>query len=79
MIHLNIQEKSMFSKNKLIGQYEFSLESIYQRPDHAILHQWVALTNNSEGSLDASEITGYLKLSIQVTGPNDTAIKISEE
>jgi len=43
------------------------------------LHQWVALIDNSAESEDVSAITGYLKLSIQVTGPKDAPIEIKEE
>ena len=44
--------------------YEFSLENIYQKKDNAILHQWVALIDNSATTKSISDITGYLKLSI---------------
>ena len=52
------------AKQKLIGLYSFSLENIHQRKNNAIMHQWVALIDNSAESTDCSEITGYLKLSI---------------
>lgn len=67
------------AKQKLIGIYSFSLENIYQRKDNAILHQWVALIDNSADSVDCSVITGYMKLSIQVTGPKDPPIEIAVE
>ena len=40
------------------------------------MHQWVALTDNSDQAEDVAAITGYLKVSIQVTGVNDKAIQI---
>jgi hypothetical protein len=51
-------------KVKQIGQYEFSLERIYQRADHSLMHQWIALTDTSAQSKSVSDISGYLKLSI---------------
>lgn len=59
--------------------YEFSLENIYQKKDHAKLHQWVALIDNSATTKSISDITGYLKLSVQITGPKDKAIEIGED
>ena len=64
MIEVHIQEKSQQERNKLVGMYEFSLESIYQRKDHALLHQWVALVDNSQRSKRAQDIAGYLRVSI---------------
>ena len=50
---------------------------IYLKPDHVMLHQWIALSNpNSD---DYSKITGYLKLSISVTCTGDEQIQIEEE
>ena len=37
-IQVRVQEKSLIMKNKLIGQYEFSLERTYQMKDHAVMH-----------------------------------------
>jgi len=50
MIEVRIQQMSSSTRNVLVGMYEFSLESIYQQKDHALLHQWVALIDNSPTS-----------------------------
>jgi len=45
--------------------------------DHALLHRWIALSNpNSE---NFSEITGYLKISINVTCTGDESIQINDD
>jgi len=80
MIEVKIQEKSKNEKrNHMIGMYEFSLENIYQQKDHALLHQWVAIIDTSPLSNKKREITGYIKLSIQVTGDNDEILEITED
>ena len=59
--------------------YEFSLENTHQRPLNGIMHQWVAVIDNSGNSEDVSAIAGYLKVSIQVTGEYDEPTDISED
>ena len=59
--------------------YEFSLENTYQKKDHAMLHQWVALIDNSHNTKSISDITGYLKLSVQITGSKDAALDIGQD
>jgi hypothetical protein len=62
-ISLKILDKGLL-KNTQIGQFEFDMSFIYFKKDHALLHQWVAISDpNSE---NYSEITGYLKISINV-------------
>ena len=64
-------------KNALIGQFEFDLSYVYFMKDHALLHRWIALSNpNSE---NFSEITGYLKISINVTCTGDESIQINDD
>ena len=38
MIELTVTEKSKDLRNKIVGTYEFSLESIYQMENHSVLH-----------------------------------------
>ena len=77
-IEIRIQEKAQ-DRSTLIGIYEFSLENTHQKPQNGLFHQWVATIDNSTTSEDLSAITGYMKLSIQVTGELDTPIEISED
>lgn len=43
------------------------------------MHEWIALTDNSSQSKSVSDITGYLKLSIQITGKDDQAVALKED
>ena len=43
------------------------------------MHQWIALTDTSAQSKSVSDITGYLKLSIQITGKDDKAVALKED
>lgn len=75
-ISIALQDKGFF-KNSLIGLYEFDLSYIYYMKDHVMLHKWLAFSNpNSE---NYSEITGYLKLSINVTCTGDESVQIEED
>jgi len=53
----------------MIGCYDFDVTFVYFKDKHTIQHQWIAISNPE--SDDCSEITGYLKLSINVQGPDD--------
>lgn len=75
-ILITLQDKGFF-KNTMIGQYEFDLSYIYFMKQHLLLHKWLAFSNpNSE---NYSEITGYLKLSINVTCTGDESVPIDED
>jgi len=58
-----------FIKDTLIGYYEFDLTYIYQQDNHALMHKWLILSN-PEG-VDFGEVTGYLKISMTVSGAGD--------
>jgi hypothetical protein len=75
-ITITLQDKGFF-KNSIIGLYEFDLSFIYFMKNHVMLHKWLAFSNpNSE---DYSEVTGYLKLSINVTCTGDESVQIEED
>ena len=66
-----------FLKNTIIGQYEFDLSYIYFMPNHVMLHQWLAISNpNSD---DYTKVTGFIKLSINVTCTGDESVHIQED
>ena len=44
---------------------------------HAIQHQWVALTNPD--SADPNSIKGFLKVSVAVQGPGDSSVKLVDD
>ena len=43
---------------------------------HALHHQWVALTNPD--AKDYNAIKGYIKLSIAVQGPGDSSVRLTD-
>ena len=61
----------------MIGLFQFEMSKVYFSPDHKIEHVWLAL-QNPDGE-DASQITGMLKISASVQGPNDEQVKLEAE
>jgi hypothetical protein len=61
----------------MIGYYEFDMNWIYLRPDHALLHKWVVMSDPT--SEDFSAVTAYFKCSITVIGVGDNNIAIEED
>lgn len=53
---------------KFLGEVEFDLSSIYFSKDHVLKHKWMGLSNMEK---KFNEIKGFLKLSINVVGPED--------
>lgn len=37
-------DKGMF-KDAMLGMFEFDLSFVYLKPDHVLLHKWIALNN----------------------------------
>jgi len=70
-ISIRLLNKGLF-RDDLIGSYDFDITFVYFKDKHTIQHQWIALSNPE--SDDFSEITGYLKLSINVQGPGDEQV-----
>jgi len=66
-----------FLANNMLGIYEFDMSIVYANPDHAMLHEWFALSNPK--SEDYSEVTATIKASVAVAGPNDKQIAITED
>jgi hypothetical protein len=52
-----------------IGSYTFDSTFVYYQKDHEIYNSWVALINEADKGDEG--IQGYLKLSVQVVGPQD--------
>ena len=67
-IVIKLLDKGFF-KDALIGYYEFDLSTIYQMPDHALMHKWIIMSNPE--SENYGEVTAQLKLSITICGEGD--------
>ena len=75
-IEIKLMDKGFF-KDALIGYYEFDLNTIYLREDHALMHKWIVMSN-PEGE-EFGKVTAYLKLSITVCGAGDEQISIEDD
>lgn len=75
-LKIKILDKRML-KNAIIGNYEIDLSFIYFKDDHVILNQWVGLSNTS--SKKFNELSGYLKISVSVIGPDDNQVALTDD
>lgn len=75
-IKITLQDKGFF-KNSVIGSYEFDLSFIYLMDNHVMLHKWLAFSNPETENY--SEITGYCKVSINVTCTGDESVQIEDD
>lgn len=53
-----------------IGSFDLNLASVYESPDHAILHKWLLLGEPEDPQAGSK---GYLKVAIVILGPGDEA------
>lgn len=75
-LEIKLMDKG-FLKDAIIGYYEFDLSFIYLMNDHAMLHKWIVMSNPE--SDDIGEVTGYLKLSVTITGESDAQVQIGDD
>lgn len=75
-LEIKLMDKG-FLKDAIIGYYEFDLSYIYLMNDHAMLHKWIVMSNPD--SDDIGEVTGYLKLSVTITGESDAQVQIGDD
>ena len=67
-ISIEVYDSNMIRSNKLIGSFEFDLQTIYYCEHHELYQQWIGLTDVT----DANEgVQGYLQVTVVVLGPND--------
>ena len=64
-------------KDQLIGVYEMDISYIYFKDKHAILNQWVGLSNPSAKNFNV--LSGHLKMSVSVIGENDNQIALTDD
>ena len=70
-IEIRLMDKGMF-KDALIGQFDLDLTFVYLKPDHVLLHKWIAL-NNPNGD-DYATIQAYVKVSVAVACTGDEQV-----
>jgi len=76
LIKVTVKDSDFLTSNDMIGCYSFDATYIYYQANHELYKSWVGLIN--EKDLDDDGVQGYLKLSIQIVGPNDK-LKIHRE
>ena len=75
-IEIKLMDKGFF-KDALVGYYEFDLNSIYLREDHALQHKWAVMSNPE--SEEFGKVTAYMKLSITICGAGDEQVAIEDD
>jgi hypothetical protein len=60
-------------QNEVIGLYSVGLSSIYRHAKHEFHRIWLRLVNpNTDNKNNPSALTGYLKVSCFIVGPNES-------
>ena len=73
LIEIRLLNKGFF-KSDLIGYFPISPPTIYNMKDHVVHNQQIAFTSNE--AEDKSKITAYLTVSINLSGPGDSAAQL---
>jgi uncharacterized membrane protein len=76
LIKVTVKDSDFLTSNDMIGSYSFDATYVYYQANHELYKSWIGLIN--EKDLDDDGVQGYLKLSIQIVGPNDK-LKIHRE
>ena len=75
-LYIQVYNHKFLKSNSLIGEIEVDVVPIYLSNNHAILHQWVGLTNIK---INREEIKGFLKFSCSCIGPQDQPVPMMDE
>jgi hypothetical protein len=67
-ISIKVKNKGLL-QDEIIGTYDFDLAKIYFMEKHTLEHQWLALVNPE--SKNINEVTGNLKISVNIMGIGD--------
>jgi len=71
LIRISVKDSGLLGET-LIGSYSFDATYVYFQKNHELYQSWVALLNEVDPSDEG--VQGYLKLSVQVVGPNDKLV-----
>lgn len=75
-LRIEVMDHHTIGSNALIGEFEIDLVSVYFSENHALQHQWVALSNFKS---NFEEIKGFLKFSASCVGPGDEQVPLLPE
>ncbi|XP_065364288.1 otoferlin-like [Calliphora vicina] len=70
-----LQSRSVFSRNKLIGNFKLDVATVWHQKDHQFYHKWALLTDPDDFY---SGPKGYLKCDIGIIGKGDT-VKVPQK
>jgi hypothetical protein len=76
LIKVTVKDSDLLTSNDMIGAYAFDATYVYFQKDHELHNSWVGLINEKDVNDEGCQ--GYLKLSVQIVGPNDK-LKIHHE
>jgi len=69
-INISVMDANTVLRNVEIGSYEFDLATVYEAENHELYRKWIALVDKTG---EFPGVQGYLRLSITVLGPKDSA------
>ncbi|XP_013388295.1 dysferlin-like isoform X2 [Lingula anatina] len=70
LVEFKVFNSRKLRSDALLGSFKFDIGMVYESPKHAMLNKWLLLTD-PEDPMGGSK--GYLKMSIVVLGPGDSA------
>jgi hypothetical protein len=70
LVKVSIYDHKLLGNDSLIGSCQATLQQIYIQDQNSLLNIWMGLLNYKD-SLN-TKIRGYIKLSVNVYGENDT-------
>jgi hypothetical protein len=76
-IVIEVRDHRTLRPDTLLGRYEFDVPLIYNRPSHAIFHQWLALCNPEAENFEV--VRGYVKVSISVLHEDDKPVDLTKK
>ena len=69
VITLGVYDVDTFTRDDLIGSFQFDVSSVYFQPHHELHDTWVGLTDPMDA--DDRGLQGYARVSVAVLGPGD--------
>ena len=74
-LRIELRDHNLVFKDSLVGCYEMDLTYVYYQENHALLHQWIVLSNPQ--SEDFQIVRGYLKVGVAVLQEQDKPVDLT--
>lgn len=72
VLNIAVMDWDALSRNDVIGRYALDLAWVYFQDAHEVYSRWVSIADVATDAR-SSGLTGFLRLSVVVLGPEDTA------